>query len=146
MAVDNEPLWILTDNLRPVPFREGGEEMPIYSVQQLVETLRNFATQKPRVLILTRQDGVQLFIGMSGKLAGVRVYPDAPTGRSWSATPETTYSSEDLWVTSEGEPSLFDADCVMPIEEVIDIVTSTVEHDKLPDTVKWINARGEVLR
>jgi hypothetical protein len=146
MPTNEKPLWYLTDNLRPIPFREGGEEAPIHSVQQLINALRNFAAQKPRVLILTKKDGPQLFIGLAGELAGVRVYPHPPSGRSWSATPKMPYSSEDLWITSEGEPSLFDAATAMPVDDVIAIVAHVVEHGDLPDSVAWINHKGEQLR
>ncbi len=146
MLTQGEPLCILTDNLRPIPFRKGGEEMPIYSTQQLVETLHSFAAQKPRVLIFSKRNAPTLFIGMNGKLAAVEAYLDPPSGRSWSATPEWRCSLEDMWVTSEGEPSLFEAPCIMPSEELIEIVVHVAEHGDLPDTVAWINLRGERLR
>jgi hypothetical protein len=146
MPAESEPLCILVDSLRPIPFREGGEEMPIYSSKQLVETLRNFSSQKPRVLIFGKRNAPTLFIGIPGKLAAVEAYPDPPSGRSWSATPVTPYSSQDMWVTSEGEPSLFKAAWIMPIEDVIGIVAHVAEHDDLPDTVAWINLKGERLR
>jgi hypothetical protein len=41
-------LCTLTDELRPVPFRQGGEETPIFSIEQLVEALTEFAGQEPR--------------------------------------------------------------------------------------------------
>jgi hypothetical protein len=146
MMNDNEPLCILVDTFRPVPFREGGEEMPIYSIRQLVETLDAYSSQKPRVLIFGKRNAPTLFIGINGKLAAVEAYPAPASGRSWSATPETPYSSQDMWVTSEGEPSLFKAAWIMPIEDVIGIVAHVVEHGDLPDTVAWINLKGESFR
>jgi hypothetical protein len=146
MSTHSEPLCVLTDNLRPVPFRQGGEEVAMYSVEQLVEALHNFAAQKPRVLIFVKRDAPQLFIGLAGELGAVEAYPDPSSGRSWSATPAVPYSSEDLWITSEGEPSLFDAAAAMPVEDVIEIVAYVAEHGELPDSVAWINAKGERLR
>jgi hypothetical protein len=145
MTVKNEPLCILVDSLRPIPFREGGEEMPIYSIQELVQTLRNFSAQKPRVLIFGKRNAPTLFIGIEGNLAAVEAYPDPASGRSWSATPKTRISSHDMWVTSEGEPSLFRAASIMPIEDVIGIVSHVAEHGELPGTVQWINLKGENL-
>jgi len=146
MAVDNEPLGILTDNLRPIPFRQGGEETPIYSVQQLVETLRKFAAQKPRVMILAMLNGPQIFIGLAGELAEIDLYPQPSTHRSWSAKPKTAYSSEDVWITSEGEPAWHPAWAMMPVADVILLVAYIVEHNELPDTVEWVNLKGQRLR
>src|SRR5690349_18595528 len=110
MTTENEQLCVLTDCLRPVPFRKGGEVMPIRSVEQLVDTLRKFTTQKPRVLIVDMPKGrPQLVIGISGALGAVNVYPFFSTGRSWFARPHTPYASEDFWITSEGEPTWFPA-------------------------------------
>jgi hypothetical protein len=145
MAVGNEPLCILTDNLRPAPFRQGGEEMPMYSVQQLVETLRKFAAEKPRTMILRKRSGPQVFIGLSGELGAVDIYPQPSTHRSWLAKPKTPYTSEDVWITSEGEPEWHPAWAMMPVADVIQIVAYIVEHDELPDTVEWVNLKGERL-
>jgi hypothetical protein len=145
MAGDKEPLCILVDSLRPIPFREEGAEMPIHSVEQLVGTLRKFAAQKPRVMILGKRNGPTLFIGLSGELASVDLYPQPATHRSWFTKPKTPYSSEDFWITSEGEPSWFPAWSMMPVADVIQIVSYIVEHNELPDTVEWVNLKGQRL-
>lgn len=49
-------------------------------------------------------------------------------------------------MTSEGEPSRFEAAAVIPTEEVIGIVAHVVEHGHLPSTYEWVNLRGESLR
>ena len=36
----------------------------MHSVEQLVDTLRRFAAQKPRVMILGKRNGPQMFIGV----------------------------------------------------------------------------------
>jgi hypothetical protein len=136
----------LTDNLRPVPFRQGGEETLIFSPEQLVTTLRSFAIQEPRVLIISKPGGPQLFLGLAGKLASVRTYPDPAKGRAWSAKPKTSFSAEDVWITSEGEPSWFEASAMMPVADAIQIVAYIVEHNELPNTVYWENLRGERIR
>jgi hypothetical protein len=146
MPYSAEPLWRLVDGLQPVPFRIGGEEVPIRSVQQLVEALRKFAAQKPRVLILTKRNGPQMFIGLAGKLAAVHIYPVPSNHRSWFASSDTAYSSEELWITSEGEPSWFPAAGAMPVETVIQLVAHVVEHDELPGKVKWVKVNGQVLQ
>lgn len=146
MVSENEPLCYLTDNLRPIPFRTGGERIPIHSVQQLAETLQDFAAQKPRVLILsTMKSGPTLFIGLAGELASIDLYPQPATHRSWSPKPRMPYSSEDFWITNEGEPSLFPAWSMMPVVDVIRLVTYIVERNELPDTVEWINLKGQRL-
>src|SRR5215471_12280337 len=109
MSTQSDPLCVLTDNLRPVPFRQGGEELPTHSVEQLVDTLRKFASQEPRVMILGKRNGPQMFIGLGGQLAAIDLYPQPSTHRSWFAKPKVSYSSEDVWVTSEGEPCSFPA-------------------------------------
>jgi hypothetical protein len=119
--------------------------MPIYAIEQLGETLRTYSSRKPRVLIFTKPNAPQLFIGIQGKEAAVEAYPDPPSGRSWSATPEAPYSSQDMWVTSEGEPTVFKAAWIMTIEDVIGIVAHVAELGVLPDTVAWINLKGERL-
>jgi Immunity protein Imm1 len=143
MADNNLPLCELTDNLRPIPFRKGEKTVSIRSIRHFVEVIQNLALRKPRMVILAIPTGPQLFIGLAGKVAAVRAYPNPPSGRSWSAIPDSRYSSEDLWVTSEGEPSKFRADCVMPLDDVIAIVSYVLEHRDLPDTVSWINVKGE---
>jgi len=146
VAEQCERLCVLVDSLRPIPFRNGGEEVSIYSVQQLRQTLRSFAAQKPRVLIFGKENAPTLFIGINGKLAAIEAYPDPRTGRSWSATPEKPHSAEDMWVTSEGEPSTFKAAWVMPIEDMIEIVVHVSQHGSLPKTIAWINHKGERLQ
>lgn len=146
MSTENERLCVLTDCLRPVPFRNGGEEMPMHSVEQLVDTLRKFTTQKPRVLNIDMPNGrPQLVIGMSGVLGAVDVYPFFSTDRSWFARPLTPYSSEDFWITDEGEPSWHPAWAMMPVADVIQIVAYIVGHNELPDTVEWVNLKGQRL-
>jgi hypothetical protein len=146
MITNNEPLCYVTDNLRPIPYRMGGERTLIHSVQQLVDTLRGFAAQKPRVLILsTKKTGPTVFIGLSGELASVDLYPQPSTHRSWFAKPQTSYSSEDFWITSEGEPSWFPAWSMMPVADVIQLVAYIVERNELPDTVEWVNLKGQRL-
>src|SRR5262245_40367595 len=130
MPTQNDPLCILVDSLRPIPFRTGRERTLIYSVQQLVDTLREFAAQKPRVLILsTRKTGPTLFISLSGELASIDLYPQPETHRSWAPKPMTPYSSEDFWITSEGEPCLFPAWAMMPVADVIRLITHIVGRD-----------------
>jgi hypothetical protein len=94
--------------------------MPIHSVGQLVAILHQFTTQKPRVLIVDMPKGrPQLVIGMSGTLGAIDVYPFVSTDRSWFAKPQTPYSSEDFWITSEGEPTWFPAWAMMPVADAI---------------------------
>jgi hypothetical protein len=133
-------LCILTDNRFPIPYREGDEDIPIHSIQELKETLRFFSFQEPGVLILSSQHIPTLFIGIAGELAAVTAYPEPPTRLhcSWSAMSETPYTTENLGVPSEGETSLFKARCVMPIEDVICIVAYIVEHGELPNTISWV--------
>lgn len=145
MLTQDEPLWFLTDNIRPVPFRTGGEEIPIRSAEQLIEALRAFAASEPRVLILAKHEGPQLFIGLHGELAAVNVYPQPTTGKSWFGKAKTLYSSDDLWITSEGEPTLFKSWSAMPTEDVIQILAYIVKHDELPETVEWMNYRSEYI-
>jgi hypothetical protein len=146
MADDTKALCTLIDDYEPVPDWKGTEETSVQSVQQLVTALRSFAPQKPRQLIVEKPNGVLLFIGISGGLAGVEVYPNKASGRSWSAKPQAPHTSDDLWVVAEGEPALYEADTLMPVEDAIKIVAYIVEHDELPDRVEWVNARGERLR
>jgi hypothetical protein len=121
--------------------------MSIYSVEQLMDTLRNFAAQEPRVLIVDMPKGrPQLCIGMSKGLGAVEIYPFLSTGRSWFARPKTPYSAEDFWITSEGEPSWFPAWSMMPVADVIQIVAYIVAHKEWPDTVEWVNLKGQQLR
>jgi immunity protein Imm1 of predicted polymorphic toxin system len=146
MTIGKQPLCYLTDNLRPIPFRTGGERTPIFSVQQLVDALQGFAVQKPRVLILsTTKNGPTAFIGLSGELASVDLYPQPSTHRSWFPKPKTQYSFEDFWITSEGEPVRYPAWSMMPVADVIQIVAHIVEHDELPDAVEWVNLKGRRL-
>jgi hypothetical protein len=83
---------------------------------------------------------------MSGALAAVDVYPFFSSGRSWFARPQTPYSSEDFWITDEGEPSWFPAWAMMPVNDVIQIVAYIVGHNELPDTVEWMDLQGRLLR
>lgn len=146
MANQNEPLCILTDCLRPVSLRKGGEEIPIHSIQQLVDTLRKFTLEKPRVLNIGMPKGrPQLVIGMSWDLAAVDLYPFFSTGRSWFAKPQVRYSSKDMWITDEGEPSWFPGWAMMPVGDVIQFVAYIVEHNDLPDKSEWVNLNGQRL-
>lgn len=146
MPTKNDPLCVLTDSLRPIPFRKGGENMPMYSVEQLVDTLSKFAARKPRVMILGTQNGPTICVGLGGALAAIDLYPQAATGRSWFAKPRTPYSSEDFWITSEGEPTWHPAWSMMPVADVIQLVAHIVGHNELPDAVEWVNLKGQRLR
>lgn len=143
--MEREALCTLIDNFEPIPFRKGGEETRIYSVQELVQSLRELAVREPRVVILKKPNGLKLFIGFNGRWAAVEAYPDSNSICGWAATPSVPHSTEDMWITSEGEPSLFDAAWVMPVQEVIDIVTDVAEHSRLPGSVAWVNPQGERL-
>ena len=145
MPPDAEPLCVLIDARRPVPFRQGGEETAIHSVQQLVDGLRALAARGSGMAIVSVPGGPQLFVGLGGQVAGVRVYPERSSGRSWSATPATPHTSDDLWVPSEGEPSQFEAAGVIPVDDAIGIAAHVIEHGELPGTVEWVNLRGERL-
>jgi hypothetical protein len=145
MISQNEPVCFVTDNLRPIPNRNGTEYMSIYSIEDLVKSLLSFAKQKPRVLIVSKKNGPTLFVGLSGELASVDLYPEASTHRSWFPKPKDSDSSEDIWITSEGEPSWFPAWSMMPVRNVIAMVAYMVEHDELPDSVEWMNLKGQRL-
>lgn len=145
MSAQNETLCILVDSLRPIPYRKGEEEMPMHSVEELVNSLIKFAADKPRVMILGKRNGPTISIGLGGKLAAIDVYPFLSMGRAWFGKPKTPYSSEDFWITSEGEPTWFPAWAMMPVADVIQIVAYIVEHDELPDTVEWVNLKGQRL-
>lgn len=120
--------------------------MLIYSVEQLVDALRKFINQEPRVLIVDMPKGrPQLFIGMSKGLGAVDLYPFLASSRSWFASAQTTYSSEDFWITCEGEPSWYPAWAMMPVADAIEIVAYLVGHNELPDTAEWVNLKGQRL-
>jgi len=146
MRAEKEALCILTDNFRPIPFRKGTEEIPIYSVQSLVDTLRELAGREPRVVILDRRNGPQLFVALAGKWGAVEAYLDPDRNRGWAATPAVPYISEDLWITSEGEPSLFKAAWAMPVDDVIQLAAYVTEHGELPNNVVWTDFHGERLQ
>ena len=143
------PLCVVVDNFKPVPYRDGSEDMYPNTVSQLVAILRSFVPEKPRELILGdpgEPDGTTIFVGIGGGLAGVDVYPRPSKWRSWRAKPKASYSTEEVWFVSEGESNSFDADSLMPPEDAIRIVAYIVVHKELPDWVDWIDAHGNRIR
>ena len=145
MCTQSDPMCILTDNLRPVPFRQGGEEIPLHSVKQLMQALRKFTAQQPRVMILDKRSGPQMFIGLRNDLAAMNLYVRPGSHRPWFARPNKSYSSEDAWITSEGEPCWFPSWAMMPVDDVIQLAAYIVERNELPHTVQWVNLKGQQL-
>jgi hypothetical protein len=73
-------------------------------------------------------DGWQVFIT-------IRI-PDS--GFSVAAQPEVACSCEDGWYTAVGEPSLFRARNLMPVELAINILLELYTTSILPKIVQWV--------
>lgn len=82
----------------PRPERENEETVNIHSVRELVEHLRDFVDQKPRILSLEKPGGPRLCLGIGGELGAIQAYPyrNCPPGErpSWTAQANSAYATE----------------------------------------------------
>jgi hypothetical protein len=146
MSTNTQPLCLLTDLSKPAPHRPVSDTYSISSKEELGTLLQIFATKEPRLLCIEKANGMKAFLGIGGNLAGIRLYPHPAVHRSWRPKPRTPYSLTDLWFVVQGEECSYRAQSVMPVEDVIAFVGHIFEYDELPDTVAWVNARGEALQ
>jgi len=130
--------WYFTDNYLPEPYREGTEAFPIQSEEQLTDVLREFSHKEPRILIIDSPTEGQAFVGIGGSVAGVRYYASPSSDHSVAAKPREPCTGKEHWFVSEGEPSRFAAEHLMPVDEVIGIVTYLFRTGGLPDWVDWV--------
>jgi Immunity protein Imm1 len=130
--------WYFTDNSEPEAYRDGSETFPIESEEHLVQVLREYSQQDPRIVVLESPAGAYAFVGIGGPLAGVTYYANPSSGLSVTAKPKEAYADEERWFTAVGEWRRFRAANLMPVDRVIEILTHLFRTANLPDWVDWV--------
>jgi hypothetical protein len=111
--------------------------LSIDSAATLAARLESLRRGKPSLVILKKQGGPDVLVGIGGKFSGVMVFPKEQLGASVFAIPATSCSSDVASFVSEGIETPFPAKCLMPPSEAIRIACYIVENGSLPTWVEW---------
>jgi hypothetical protein len=133
----NDSEWYFTDDYEPEFLWTGTETVRVESEGHLVHLLKSFSHKEPRLVLLRSPQGSLVSIAVGGSLAGVEFYDDPQSGVPVTAKPRQSYSDKDIWFVAEGQPAKGEANTLMPVDQMIEIVTYIYRTHQLPGWVDW---------
>jgi hypothetical protein len=136
--IDNKPTtWTLTDwygspwcdDVKPV--------ISIESSQQLRRELECFGPKEPRVLHLESSAGLLIRVGIGGPFGHVHLSDREKSKPACFASAPNRCTEEDVPFAYDYQPSPIGPEFLLPIDQVIEIVTEIYGRGAPPDWVQW---------
>ena len=136
------------DLMLPAYKRPAEDQRVVQSASVLAGLLRSYAKKLRRVVTLTNDCGTKLFVALGdgpgrvrGDLGALSVYLLRTDARQqlpcWTAHARRVTADGNALYACEDDAHLYLANELIPIDELVDLVSFVIENNTLPETHEW---------